>query len=150
MRVQWLLSLGALCGGLLTHTRAEAGTLQDVLDILLQCQAAYYRLEGYRGTLWHEVAQGGGEVRDETLDVVFRKPGFLAVQWQSGLYKGTTLLIRPGVNQGNVFIRLGEGFEYVTVNLPATEVGEPFTPGLKDLNEWLSALALLAQRPITD
>jgi hypothetical protein len=47
-------------------------------------------------------------------------------------------------------MRLGEGFDYITVSVPSTEVGEPFSPGLKDLNEWLSALVSLAQRPITD
>lgn len=129
---------------------ASADGLQNVLDILLQCQTTYYRLEDYEGTLEHEVEEGRGGPRRETLEVMFKKPGFLSVQWRSGLYKGTVVSMRPGGNRGNLTIRLGEGFDYVTVSVPATDVGEPFTPGLKDLSEWLSALVFLAQRPITD
>jgi len=151
MLSQWIVSVGAFCSAfLLMSAQVRADTLQDVLDVLLQCQTAYYRLEDYQGTMRHEVEGGRANPTQEMLEVVFRKPGFLSVRWQTGLYKGTTLLVRPGVHSGNVLIRLGEGFDYVTVNIPATEVGDPFTPGLKDLNEWLTALALLAQRPITD
>ena len=150
IRSRCVVSVGVLCCTFLVSSTAQSDTLLDVLDILLQCQTAYYRLEDYQGTLRHEVEGGRASLRQETLEVVFRKPGFLSVRWQSGLYKGTTLLIRPDVNPGNVLIRLGEGFDYVTVNVPATEVGEPFVPGFKDLNEWLTALVLLAQRPITD
>ena len=157
MLLRWIVFVGVLCCIRLIQTPARADTLQDVLDILLQCQTTYYRLEDYQGTLRRDIEGRDGSSRQETLEVVFRKPGFLSVRWQSGLYKGTTLLIRPEVNlirpevnPGNVLIRLGEGFDYVTVNAPATEVGEPFTPGLKDLNEWLTALVLLAQRPVTD
>jgi hypothetical protein len=131
-------------------TGSNAEPLQNVLDILLQCQTAYYRLEDYEGTLLHEIEDGGDSARQETLAVTFRKPGFLSMQWQSGLYKGALLSMRPGGSRGSVVIRLGEGFEYITVSVPSTEVGEPFSPGLKDLNEWLSALVSLAQRPITD
>ena len=122
----------------------------EVLKALAQCQEAYYRLEDYRGTLVHEIREANGAVQEERLEVTFRKPGFLSLRWQSGLYKGTRLLVRPGWNQGNILLQLGEWFDYVTVNMAATEVGEPFVPALRDLSEWLTALVALAQRPVTD
>ncbi len=122
----------------------------EVLKALAQCQEAYYRLEDYRGTLVYEVREANGTAREERIEVTFRKPGFLSFRWQSGLYKGTRLLVRPGWNQGNVLLRLGEWFDYVTVSMAATEVGEPFVPALRDLSEWLTALVALAQRPVTD
>jgi hypothetical protein len=82
--------------------------------------------------------------------VVFRKPAFLSLRWQEGLYTGTRLLSRPAWNRGNVLIRLGEWFDYITISVPTIEVGEPFVPGLKDMHEWLTALVALAQRPASD
>jgi len=122
----------------------------EVLQVLAQCQEAYYRLEDYRGTLVHEVGEASGATREERIEVMFRKPGFLSLGWQSGPYKGTKLLVRPGWNQGNLLLQLGEWFDYVTVSMAATEVGEPFVPALRDLSEWLTALVALAQRPVTD
>jgi outer membrane lipoprotein-sorting protein len=122
----------------------------EVLKALAQCQEAYYRLEDYRGTLVHEVREANGTEREERIEVTFRKPGFLSLQWQSGLYKGTTLLVRPGWNQGNLLLRLGEWFDYATISMAATDLGEPFVPALRDLSEWLTALVALAQRPVTD
>lgn len=122
----------------------------EVLKALAQCQEAYYRLEDYRGTLVHEVGEANGTTREEQIEVMFRKPGFFSLGWQSGPYKGTKLLVRPGWNQGNLLLRLGEWFDYVTVSMAATEIGEPFVPALRDLSEWLTALVALAQRPVTD
>lgn len=127
-----------------------ADSFGEVLEVLSQCQAAYYRLEDYRGTLIHEIDESGAPSRQETIEAAFRKPGFLSLRWQSGLYKGTTLLTRPAWNQGNFLIKLGEWFDYIMISMPATEVGEPFVPGLKDVSEWLTALVSLAQRPVTD
>jgi hypothetical protein len=121
-----------------------------VQEALAQCQAAYYRLVDYRGTLRREVWEGEQAPRRDEIDVVFRKPTFLSLRWRSGLHKGTELLTRPGWNQGNLFIRLGDWFSYVTVSMPPVDVGEPFVPMLKDVSEWLTALAALAQRPALD
>jgi len=137
--------LGLFC----ERSSALADSFGEVLEVLAQCQDAYYRLEDYRGVLTREVGEGGPS-HQESIEAVFRKPGFLSLRWHSGLYKGTTLLARPGWNQGNLLIKLGEWFDYVTISLPATEVGEPFVPGLKDVSEWLTALVSLAQRPVTD
>src|SRR5262249_24001263 len=121
-----------------------------VQEVLAQCQAAYYRLGDYRGTLRREVWEGGQAPRLDEIEVMFRKPTFLSLRWRSGLYKGTELLTRPGWNQGNLFIKLGDWFSYVTVSMPPVDVGEPFVPMLKDVSEWLTALAALAQRPSLD
>ena len=121
-----------------------------VQEVLAQCQAAYYRLVDYRGTLRREVWEGGQTPRLDEIEVMFRKPTFLSLRWRSGLYKGTELLTRPGWNQGNLFIKLGDWFAYVTVSMPPVDAGEPFVPMLKDVSEWLTALAALAQRPSLD
>ena len=90
-------SLSAL---VLPQGQARADAFQDVLDILLQCQAAYYRLEDYQGVIHSEATEGNEGLRQETLDIAFRKPGFLLLRWQSGIYKGTTLTVRPDWNRG--------------------------------------------------
>ena len=141
--------------GLLTLARpgsaaAPSDSLAMVQEILAQCQAAYYRLVDYRGTLHREVWEGGQTPRLDEIEVVFRKPAFLSLHWRSGLYKGTELLTRPGWNQGNLFIKLGDWFSYITVSMPPVDAGEPFVPMLKDVSEWLTALAALAQRPPLD
>ena len=87
MRSRWIVFVGVLCCIRLLQTPARADTLQDVLDILLQCQTTYYRLEDYQGTLRRDIEGRDASSRQETLEVVFRKPGFLSVRWQSGLYK---------------------------------------------------------------
>ena len=122
----------------------------EVIKVLAQCQEAYYRLEDYRGTVLHTVREADGSEREERIEVAFRKPGFLSLRWQTGLYKGTVLLARPGWNQGNLLLRLGEWFDFVTVSVPATEMGEPFVPAVRDMNDWLTALTSLMQRPVTD
>ncbi|MGH7962092.1 MAG: DUF1571 domain-containing protein, partial [Candidatus Binatia bacterium] len=86
----------------------------------------------------------------DVIAVVFRKPAFLSLRWQEGLYEGTHLLSRPTWNRGNVLIRLGDWFDFITISVPSTEVSEPFVPGLKDMSEWLTALTALAQRPVSD
>lgn len=121
-----------------------------VREILGQCQAAYHRLVDYRGTLRREMWEGGAAPRHDEIDVVFRKPGFLSLRWQAGLYKGTELLTRPAWNHGNLLIKLGEWFSYITVSMPPVDAGEPFVPVLKDMSEWLTALTMLAQRPVLD
>jgi hypothetical protein len=71
--------------------------------------------------------RGGTQVRDKKrLRSCFGNLDFSRSDGNRALQR-TTLLIRPEVNSGSVLIRLGEGFDYVTVNAPATEVGEPFT-----------------------
>ncbi len=125
----------------------EGGKLQRILS---ECQAAYHRLVDYRGTLRHEVFEKGGGARQHEIAVTFRKPGFLHMQWQAGLYAGTTLLTRPTRTLAAVFIRLGGWFDYVRVSLPPTEVDAPFSPALKDVNAWLYALRALHQRPAED
>ena len=126
---------------------AEGGPLQEILGA---CQAAYHRLVDYRGTLRHEVFEKGGGVRQHEIAVTFRKPGFLHMEWQAGLYSGTTLLTRPTRTLAAVFIRLGGWFDYVRVSLPPTEVDAPFSPALRDVNAWLYALRALHQRPVED
>ncbi len=122
----------------------------DLRDVLMQCQDAYHRLVDYRGVLHHEVGSGGGTLREDEIEVLFRRPSFLTFRWQTGLFKGTTLAARPSWNRGNLLIHLGEWFDFLTLSVPPTEVGDPFVPGLKDLSEWLTALSMLAQRPTTD
>ncbi|MGE0823648.1 MAG: DUF1571 domain-containing protein [Candidatus Binatia bacterium] len=128
-----------------------ADSFEQVVEVLLQCRAAYYRLEDYRGVLRRVVEEPGRESgRQEYIEVLFKKPGNLLMRWQSGLYKGTILRGELGGTQGKLTIRLGDGFEHIVAQVPATEVGEPFIPGLKDMSEWLTALFQLAQRPRTD
>jgi hypothetical protein len=104
-------------------------------------------LEDYRGTLRRESKEGS---EDDLIEVIFRKPLFLFLRWQAGVYKGTTLLTRPDRNRGDLEVALGEWFSFVSARIPVTEVGEPFVPSLKDVSEWLAALVSLAQRPPTD
>ena len=126
---------------------ATLGTFAEVQELLAQCQAAYHRLEDYRGTLRRE-SKGASE--DDVIEVVFRKPTFLFLRWQAGVYKGTTLLTRPDRGRGDLWVTLGEWFSFVSARIAATEVSEPFVPSLKDVSEWLAALVSLAQRPPTD
>lgn len=142
------LAVSALPRPLAAITTAES--VAQVQGVLGQCQAAYYRLADYQGTLRREVGEGGPAPSQDVIAVVFRKPAFLSLRWQEGLYKGTHLLSRPAWNRGNVLIRLGDWFDYITISVPTTEIREPFVPGLKDLSEWLAALAGLAQRPASD
>jgi outer membrane lipoprotein-sorting protein len=128
----------------------QSDSLTEVQEILQQCQAAYHRLDDYRGVLRHEVNMGGGALREDAIEVVFRKPSFLSLRWQTGLFKGTALLARPSWNRGNLFIQLGEWFDFLTLSIPSTEVGEPFVPSPKDLSEWLTALTALAHRSLAD
>ena len=116
----------------------------------MQSEAAYHRLVDYRGTLRREVWEGQAAAQREDIEVAFRKPTFLSLRWRTGIYKGTELLSRPAWNQGNLLIKLGDWFDYITVSLPPIDVGEPFVPMLKDVSEWLTALAMLAQRPALD
>ncbi len=125
---------------------AHGDQFAEVQEVLTQCQSAHYRLGDYRGMVRHEVVDGGNIIREDEIEVTFRKPSFLALHWKEGLFKGTTLLSRPAWNRGNLLIHLGEWFDFLTLNLPLTDVSEPFTPSLRDLNEWLTALAMLAQR----
>jgi outer membrane lipoprotein-sorting protein len=129
---------------------AQGNSPTAVQEILQQCQAAYHRLVDYRGVLRHEVNMGQGILREDEIEVVFRKPSFLSLQWKTGPFKGTTLLSRPSWNRGNLFIQLGGWFDFLTLSVPSTEVGEPFVPSPKDLSEWLTALTALAHRSATD
>lgn len=131
---------------------AAADTAGDakIQEILGECQAAYHRLVDYRGSLRHELFERGGVVRQHEITVTFRKPSFLRMEWQAGLYAGTTLLTRPTRALAAIFIRLGGWFDYVRVSMPPTEVGDPFSPTLKDANAWLYVLRSLHQRPATD
>jgi hypothetical protein len=104
----------------------------------------------YQGTLQREVWNGALLPHRDEIAVLFRKPRFLSLRWQAGLYEGTTLLERPGRNQGNLLLTLGGWFAYVTIRLPPIEVGEPFVPSLKDMSEWLTALLPLARRSASD
>jgi len=142
----WLVMILSVLRG----ARVEAvtlGTFAEVQELLTQCQAAYHRLEDYRGMLRRE-SKGASE--DDLIEVVFRKPTFLFLRWQAGVYKGTTLLTRPDRNRGDLVVSLGEWFSFVSARIPATEASEPFVPSLKDVSEWLAALVSLAQRPPTD
>lgn len=127
---------------------SDAGS--PVRDLLAQCQAAYYRLVDYQGSLHLEIGEKGVSTQQDVMSVAFRKPGFLSIHWQEGVHKDARLLVRPAWNRGNVFVRLGGWFDYVSLSVPATEIGEPFAPNLKDVSEWLSALVGLAQRPASD
>jgi Protein of unknown function (DUF1571) len=143
--VFWLLTF--VRSGSAAGTSDSFAAVQETLE---QCQAAYHRLVDYRGTLRRETWEGGPALRVDEIDVMFRKPAFLSLRWQAGLYRGTELLTRPGWNRGNLFIKLGEWFSYITVSIPPIDVGEPFAPTLKDMSEWLTALTTLAQRPALD
>lgn len=143
-----LISLGATPGG--AQDAQNVGQLDEVLKVLAQCREAYYRLDDYRGTVLHTVREADGETREERIEVAYRKPGFLSFRWESGLHKGAALLARPRWNQGNLMLRLGEWFDFLTISVPATELGEPFQPAVRDMSDWLTALAALAQRPVTD
>ncbi|MSQ48720.1 MAG: DUF1571 domain-containing protein [Deltaproteobacteria bacterium] len=134
----------------LAQNGKEVDQLAEVLKVLAQCREAYYRLDDYRGTVLHIVREADGETREERIEVAFRKPGFLSFRWESGLHKGTALLARPRWNQGNLMLRLGGWFDFLTISVPATELGEPFQPAVRDMSDWLTALAALAQRPVTD
>src|SRR5262245_5317871 len=152
MRLHYALLLAC---GLLVYDRPSlaAGppdSFATVQAILAQCQAASYRVVDYRGTLHREMWEGGGAPRLDDIEVVFRKPTFLSLRWQSGLYKGTELLTRPGWNRGNLFIKLGDWFSFITISLPPVDAAEPFVPMLKDVSEWLTALAMLAERSPLD
>lgn len=129
---------------------AVASTGTAVQTLLAQCRAAYFRLVDYRGTLQHEIYPPGREPQRQEIAVLYRKPGFLSMHWQSGLYAGSTLLARPGWNNGNFLIRLGGWFDFVQINAPLIEIGHPFIPSLKDVHEWLSALLALSRRPASD
>src|SRR5215475_4975376 len=94
---------------------AEEGRAAEVQEILLQCQSAYYRLVDYRGTVRHEVGEGGTVLRQDLIELTFRRPGFLAMRWKTGVFKGTALLSRPNWNRGSLLIRLGDWFDYLTL-----------------------------------
>lgn len=129
-------------------------SVDTVQKILTECRAAYFRMTDYRGRLHRESLIAGWtlgqEPYQEDIEVIFRKPGFLSLEWKSGLHVGTTLLARPGRNQGNFVLTLGDWFDYVRVSMPLIEMGEPFEPGLKDVHEWLTALVALSRRPASD
>jgi outer membrane lipoprotein-sorting protein len=146
----WINLAFLLASPLLCWSLAAAAERSELQDVLRQCQAAYHRLVDYRGMVRHEVSEGGKTLREDEIEVTFRKPSFLLLRWQSGLFKGTTLLARPSWNRGNLLIQPGGWFDFLTLSIAPTEVGEPFAPGLKDLSEWLTALTLLAQRSATD
>jgi hypothetical protein len=122
----------------------------ELQEVLLQCQAAYYRLADYRGILRHEIWEKGEVVRDDEIEIIFRKPSFLTLRWQSGMFKGTMLVSRPFWNRGNFLIQLGGWFDFLILSIPSTEIGDPFVPSIKDVSEWLAALSMLAQRSVTD
>lgn len=141
-----LLIFSLLSSGSTAVAASPKEGFDELKQILLECQGAYHRLIDYRGTLRQEVAQDGFLTGHEVIEVLFRKPGYLSLRWQTGVYEGTQLLARPDWNQGNLLIKLGGWFEYVTIKVPPTEVGEPFVPMLKDMSEWLTALVSLARR----
>lgn len=144
----FFFSIFCACFFVLAPVRGDE--LSSLRDVLMQCQDAYHRLVDYRGVLHHEVGRGGGPLREDEIEVLFRKPSFLTFRWQTGLFKGTTLAARPSWNHGNLLIHLGEWFDFLTLSVSPTEVGDPFVPGLKDISEWLTALSMLAQRSMTD
>jgi outer membrane lipoprotein-sorting protein len=147
----WLaLVAGAVLWGSIPAARTSADAFTDVQEILAQCLGAYHRLVDYRGTVRQEVWKGGTVVRQDVIEVIFRKPSFLSLRWQSGLYEGTWLLGRADWEQGTLLVRLGGWFEFFTFSILSAEASEPFIPGLKDVHEWLTALVALARRPTTD
>ena len=88
--VFWLLTF--VRSGSAAGTSDSFAAVQETLE---QCQAAYHRLVDYRGTLRRETWEGGPALRIDEIDVMFRKPAFLSLRWQAGLYRGTELLTRP-------------------------------------------------------
>jgi hypothetical protein len=141
-----LLVLSLLSGGSTAPAASPKEGFEKLRQILLECQGAYHRLTDYRGTLRKEVVQDGFLTGHEVIEVLFRKPGYLSLRWQAGVYEGTALLARPDWNHGNLLIKLGGWFDFVTVSVLPTEAGEPFVPVLKDVSEWLTALVSLARR----
>lgn len=122
----------------------------EMQEVLRQCQAAYLRLVDYRGVLRHEVWESGKVLREEEIEATFRQPSFLMLHWQTGVFSGTKLVSRPSWNRGNLLVRLGGWFDFLTLSIPPTEIGEPFTPSIKDISEWLAALSMLARRSVAD
>ena len=145
-----LISIVFVSFGLFPRDIAAASSDTAVQTLLAQCRAAYFRLVDYRGILQHEVYAPGREPERHDIAVLYRKPGFLSLDWQSGLYAGTTLLAQPGWNNGNFLIRLGGWFDFVRINAPLIDISHPFVPSLKDVQEWLSALVALSRRPASD
>jgi hypothetical protein len=129
---------------------ARGDAFVEMQEVLRQCQVAYLRLSDYRGILRHEVWEGGKILREDEIEATFRKPSFLTLQWQTGIFKGTKLVSRPSWNRGNLLIQLGGWFDFLTLSIPLTEIGEPFVPGVKDVSEWLTALSMLARRSVAD
>lgn len=156
MRRRVLVLVGCLLYSQLWPANPSFGAppVTTVQKILTECRAAYFRMTDYRGRLHRESVIEGGtlsqEPYQEEIEVIFRKPGFLSLEWKSGLHVGTTLLARPGWNRGDFVLTLGDWFDYVQVSLPLIEIGEPFGPGLKDVHEWLTALVALSRRPASD
>ena len=149
---RWLVLtfVALVCLSLAPMSPAQAATHNTVQAVLVECRAAYFRLVDYRGTLQHEIYTPDHEPERQDIAVLYRKPGFLSMDWQSGLYAGTRLLARPGWNNGNFLLRLGGWFDFVQVSAPLIEISSPFIPSLKDVQEWLSALlALPAGQPPT-
>ncbi len=139
-----------LCAGEGQSAVFAAPVPSQVQDILSECRAAYFRMTDYRGTLRHEIWTPGQEPRQQEIGVLFRKPGFLMLRWRTGLYAGTTLQARPGWNNGNFLLTLGQWFNYVKVSAPLIEMSDPFVSSLKDVHEWLSALLALSRRSASD
>lgn len=150
MRVHCLAAIFFMLCCVPSRSRAQQDSFAEVQEILQQCQDASRRMVDYRGVLRHEVNSVDGELREDEIEVVFRKPSFLSLKWQTGLFKGTTLLARPSWNRGNLLIQLGEWFDFLTLNIPSIDVSEPFVPSLKDLSEWFTALSALAHRSSAD
>lgn len=134
--------------GVLCEVRADQGA--TVATVLQESTAAYHRLVDYRGTLKHRIWKKGGVYDEHEIEVTFRKPGFVRMEWRTGLYEDTTLITRPTRAFRAVFIKLGGWFDFLRVAVPTTEVSEPFSPALKDINAWLYALRALHQRPVKD
>ncbi len=153
-RVMLLFSCLVYSQLLLERPVLAAPSINTVQKILTECRAAYFRMIDYRGRLHRESLTAawtpGQEPYQEDIEVVFRKPGFLFLEWKSGRHAGTTLLTRPGWNQGNFVLTLGNWFDYVRVSMPLIDIGEPFGPSLKDVREWLTALVALSRRPASD
>lgn len=150
---KWLLCGGCLLGAWGSQSvafAAPASAATQVQDLLTECRAAYFRMTDYRGTLQRETWTSGHKPRQEEIRVLFRKPGFLFLRWQTGLYAGTMLQARPGWNNGNFLLTLGQWFNYVKVSAPLIGMSDPFVPSLKDVHEWLSALLALSRRPASD
>lgn len=148
----WWISLSFICLFLGWRSTAAAALANPILvrEVLSRCAETYARLLDYRGVVRQEVWDTPTTSRREVVTVLFRKPAFLYLRWQEGLYQDTELLTRYDWNQGNLLIQLGGWFSYVSVNVLPTEVGEPFVTFTKDLSEWLAALNDLARRPASN